>query len=373
MLLPVGISFYTFQTLSYTIDVYRGKKSPEKHFGYFALYVSFFPQLIAGPIERSTSLLPQLRKKIFFNYNQVKKYILLICWGFFKKIVVADNLGVIVDIFYNTPTQIENGGLLYLISTYFFAFQIYCDFSGYSDIAIGTAGILGYKLTKNFNRPYIAKSIRGFWQRWHISLSTWFKDYLYIPLGGNKVIHYKMYINLLITFIISGLWHGASWTFIIWGSIHGLIIVTSKLIYRKMSNTKYHLQTIFPNKIKIFITFHIVLFSWIFFRSINLTDAIFILNEIPKSIIFIINNISQINQGTNIFGLSELVSVWDIAFSFMLIFFLLTIEWLQNKIDIPSYILSKRYYWRWLIYFSIFFSILFLGRFQSKEFIYFQF
>ena len=223
-LLPVGISFYTFQTLSYTIDIYRRKQKPEYHFGRFALFVSFFPQLVAGPIERSVNLIPQFRQDFKFEYERVKEGILLMVWGFFKKVVIADRLAEYVNLVYNNPADFA--GLQNVIATFFFSFQIYCDFSGYSDIAIGSALIMGYRLMTNFRRPYFAASIGEFWHRWHISLSTWFRDYVYISLGGNRVVKWRYYYNLFITFLVSGLWHGAEWTFVIWGAIHGFYTVS---------------------------------------------------------------------------------------------------------------------------------------------------
>ncbi|MGE0267487.1 MAG: MBOAT family protein [Candidatus Omnitrophota bacterium] len=213
VLLPVGISFYTFQSLSYTIDVYSGKRPAEKHLGLFALYIAFFPQLVAGPIERSTHLLPQLYKKNHVDYQRVTDGLKLILWGLFKKIVIADRLAYFVNYVYNNPAG--GHGYYILIATYFFAFQIYCDFSGYSDIAIGSAQVMGYELMENFKRPYLAQSIPEFWKRWHISLSTWFKEYLYFPLGGNRVPVLLWARNILVVFLLSGIWHGANWTFFV--------------------------------------------------------------------------------------------------------------------------------------------------------------
>jgi len=237
-LLPVGISFYTFQTLSYTIDVYSGKKEPEKHFGIFALYVSFFPQLVAGPIERSTRLLPQFYKHYKIDYVRIRDGVLLMVWGFFKKVVIADRLSEYVNTVYNNADNY--GGFHDIIATFFFGTQIYCDFSGYSDIAIGSAMVLGYDLMLNFRRPYLSRSIKEFWSRWHISLSTWFRDYLYIPLGGNRVVKWRWYYNLFITFLISGLWHGANWTFVVWGALHGFYLLAAIVTNNwrnKMSDT----------------------------------------------------------------------------------------------------------------------------------------
>ena len=243
IILPVGISFYTFQTLSYTIDIYRKQLEPTKDALSFFAFVAFFPQLVAGPIERAAHLLPQFYKIHKFNYNQVKSGLLLMAFGLFKKMVIADRLAILVNQVYNNPTEYE--GVQIIIATIFFAFQIYCDFSGYSDIAIGLARTMGFDLMKNFDSPYLSKSITEFWRRWHISLSTWFRDYVYIPLGGSRNGKYKMYFNLFAVFLVSGLWHGAAMTFIIWGAIHGFIIVIEKaftkqrkLLYKKLKISK---------------------------------------------------------------------------------------------------------------------------------------
>lgn len=226
LLLPVGISFYTFQALGYSIDVYRGTTSVEKNFFTYALFVSFFPQLVAGPIERSNSLLPQFKVKQKFDYDRTMAGIRMIIWGFFLKLALADRCGTYVDAVFNHILQ-HNGGS-YLIASLLFPFQIYGDFAGYSLVAIGTARILGFNLMENFRRPYFSTSVTEFWRRWHISLSTWFKDYLYIPLGGNRVGKVRNYFNLLTTFVISGLWHGANWTFVVWGFLHGVILCIEK-------------------------------------------------------------------------------------------------------------------------------------------------
>ena len=226
-LLPVGISFYTFQTLSYTIDIYRGQQKAEKNFFLFALYVSFFPQLVAGPIERSTNLLPQFKIKHTFDYDRVRWGLSLILLGLFKKIVIADRFAIYADEIFDHPG--EYTGLAAIMGTIFFTFQIYCDFSGYTDVAIGSARVLGFKLMDNFKGPYLSKSIKEFWRRCHISLSTWFRDYLYIPLGGNRAGQNKLYRNLIIVFLVTGLWHGANWTFIVWGMFHGVFLIVERL------------------------------------------------------------------------------------------------------------------------------------------------
>jgi len=270
IILPIGLSFHTFQAMSYTIEIYRGNFKAEKHFGIYALYVMFYPQLVAGPIERPQNILPQLRKKNDIDYDRVVSGLKMMLWGFFKKIVIADRLSVIVNHVYASPTDYDSVSLLF--ATYCFAFQIYCDFSGYSDIAIGAAKVMGYDLMENFKTPYISKSIKEFWERWHISLSSWFRDYLYIPLGGNRVVKWRWYYNLLIVFIISGFWHGASWTFVVWGSLHGLYLVIALLLshcFKEYLETKSKLI----NWFKIIFTFHLVMFAWVFFRAKSISDA----------------------------------------------------------------------------------------------------
>lgn len=285
ILLPMGISFYTFQTLSYTIDVYRREIEPEQNFFRLALFVTFFPQLVAGPIERPDRLLPQFDKKVNFDIYRVLDGIKIMLIGFFKKIVIADRLAVAVNTVYNSP--MDYSGSYYIIATILFAFQIYCDFAGYSEIALGTAKVLGIDLMRNFERPYLSKSIREFWGRWHISLSTWFRDYLYIPLGGNRVSKSRHYFNLFITFLLSGLWHGASWTFVIWGGLHGLYQVlgniTSKARGRIKSSLKMDKSAIFK-LFQIIFTFTLVSFAWIFFRANSISDAVYIVKNLFSDI-----------------------------------------------------------------------------------------
>lgn len=282
VLLPVGISFYTFQTLSYTIDVYRGRLEPEKHLGIFALYVSFFPQLVAGPIERSTHLLPQLRQQPKWDWQRMQSGFFLMISGYFKKVVIADNVAVLVEQVYGNVHNYS--GLALIVATIFFAFQIYCDFSGYSDIAIGTAKILGFDLMTNFRRPYLSKSIKEFWGRWHISLSSWFKDYVYIPLGGNRVGYARWMINLLITFTLSGLWHGAAMTFVIWGVLNGVYLVGGQMLKPLKDKLKAIFHVKDSNPLYKFgawaITMCLVLIGWVFFRADTLQDALYILTHL---------------------------------------------------------------------------------------------
>lgn len=272
VLLPVGISFYTFQTLSYSIDVYNEKIKPEKHLGIFALYVSFWPQLVAGPIERASRLLPQFRKKVNLSYTNFLLGLNQIALGFFKKLVVADRLALYVDNVYGPFFQ-ETNTISLLLGVFFFGIQIYCDFSGYSDIAIGSARLMGIDLMENFKRPYLSKSISEFWKRWHISLSTWFKDYVYIPLGGNRAIKWKWYYNLIFTFVVSGLWHGANWTFIFWGALHGFYLVSAIVFAPFLRKAGEKIKLLNSNFLNIMVTFILVMFAWIFFRAENLTHA----------------------------------------------------------------------------------------------------
>lgn len=278
LLLPVGISFYTFQTLSYSIDVYNGKLKPEKHYGQFSLYVAFFPQLVAGPIERATHLLPQFHKHHSFDYQRFVGGVQQMLWGFFKKIVIADRLAIYVQEVYAHPG--DENGITLLIGTYFFAFQIYCDFSGYSDIAIGAARIMGYDLMDNFRTPYLSKSVREFWTRWHISLSTWFRDYLYIPLGGNRVVKWRWYMNLMLVFLVSGFWHGANWTFLVWGGIHGVALIVETWVFPLWETGPLKKLGKFGNLIRVALCFHLVLLAWVFFRAESVGDAGLIIQKI---------------------------------------------------------------------------------------------
>ena len=291
IILPVGISFYTFQTMSYTIDVFKGNLKPTKDFISFAAFVAFFPQLVAGPIERASNLVPQILKKRIFKYEIGVQGLKLIFWGLFKKVVIADSLAPIVnDIFGNYQNF---GGITLWLGAIYFAFQIYCDFSGYSDIAIGTSKLFGFELMSNFKFPYFSRNIGEFWRRWHISLSTWFRDYLYIPLGGSQKGKWKSIRNVFIIFVISGLWHGANWTFVVWGLFHSILFIPS-FIFK--TNRKYVSSNIAENSylpslkelLQIGSTFLLVTVGWVFFRSETINDAsIYLLNmtknfEIPK-------------------------------------------------------------------------------------------
>ena len=272
-ILPVGISFYTFQALGYSIDVYRGTTKVERDFATYALFVSFFPQLVAGPIERSNNLLPQFKQQHRFDYEAVLSGVKLMVWGYFMKLALADRCGIYVDAIFNNVDK-HNGGS-YLVASLLFPFQIYGDFAGYSLIAIGVARVMGFRLMENFRRPYFATSVGEFWHRWHISLSTWFKDYVYIPLGGNRVGRLRNYFNLLVTFVISGIWHGANWTFIAWGALHGLLQCAEKKIgwaKREWKGT--------PRVCHMMLTFSMVCLTWIIFRANSLKEAVSVIQGI---------------------------------------------------------------------------------------------
>lgn len=363
ILLPVGISFYTFQALSYTMDIYRGNLKAEHHFGRYALFVSFFPQLVAGPIERSTNLLPQFRKKINFNFKKLWDGVFIILCGLFKKVVIADRLAVVVNTIYDDPTKYS--GYPLIIATIFFTFQIYCDFSAYSDIAIGSAKIMGFDLMKNFDRPYFSKSISEFWRKWHISLSTWFRDYLYFPLGGNRTSKFKRYRNILIVFITSGIWHGASWNFMIWGALHG-ISLTLELILKPFKEFTIKILKIKTESygfklFQISFTFFLVSFAWIFFRANTLPDAIYISKNI-----FVINSFEIINTG---------LTTFDFTLSKYLILFLILIQFIQRNTNLKEKLFNENLLVRWLFFLILIIAIIFWGYYPTEpsQFIYFQF
>lgn len=363
VLLPVGISFYTFQSLSYTIDVYRGDRAPERHVGLFALYVSYFPQLVAGPIERSTTLLPQLREACTFRADRFADGIKLIIWGLFKKVVVSDQMAVFVDRAYAQPW--DQHGWVLLLGTYFFAFQIYCDFSGYSDIAIGSARLMGHDLMINFRRPYFSTSLTNFWRRWHVSLSTWFRDYLYFPLGGNRVSFHRSCANIMTVFVISGVWHGASWTYIIWGFIHGVILVAERIGQRMKALPVLSWlngggrTAAWTTRI---VTFHIVLLSWVFFRASYVQDALHITTQILR-------DLGDVN-------LAAIASVWalpSVAGLLLLLGFLLAVEAAADSDDFGKLFANRSRWFRWGFYYLLLLMIMLVGKYDGKAFIYFQF
>lgn len=361
LLLPVGISFYTFQTLSYCIDVYRGNIKAEKHFGYYATFVSFFPQLVAGPIERPDNLLPQLRKEKEFDYNKAVYGLKLMTVGFFKKIVVADNLAYYVDMVYNDLSYYQ--GFALVLAAFFFTIQIYCDFSGYSDIAKGSAKLLNIDLMDNFKTPYFSTTIKEFWSRWHISLSSWFKDYVYIPLGGNRCSRLRHYFNLLATFLVSGLWHGANITFVIWGGIHGLLQILEDIFHIK-KNTKTYSFSWF---IRVILVFMLMSITWVFFRASNLHDALYIFRHMFDGIT---NLRSYIVSGLYSFGVKATCLLTMLAIYLIPLFI---IDYINVKYDALTILNNKPIAIRYLAYFVMLLMILLLHYVGEVNFIYFQF
>jgi len=359
ILLPIGLSFHTFQAMSYTIEVYRGNQKAERNFGIYALYVMFYPQLVAGPIERPQNLLHQFYEKHYFEFTRIVEGLKLMLWGFFLKLVIADRLAIYVNAVYNNPDK--HTGITLAVATVFFAFQVYCDFCGYSNIAIGAGKVMGFKLMTNFNRPYFSHSISEFWKRWHISLSTWFKDYLYFSLGGNRVSIPRWYFNLLIVFVISGLWHGANWTFIIWGALNGFYLVFA--IITKNWRKRF-IQTIgldklpkFNNFLQILITFVLTCFALTFFRANSTRDALLIAKKI-----------------FSFKGPLYIEVLYQFIYCIVGIVFLLLIEIKQeyyNHTSLPFK--TNNWLSEQLAYGMLVILILMLGVLDGGEFIYFQF
>ena len=356
IILPVGISFYTFQTMSYTIDVYRGKLAPTRNLFAFLAFVSFFPQLVAGPIERATNLLPQFLRRRTLDLDKARDGLRQMLWGFFKKLVVADNLAPLVKNAYEHWAQLS--GLDLALGTFLFAIQIYCDFSGYSDIAIGSARLFGINLMRNFAFPYFSRDIAEFWRRWHISLSTWFRDYVYLPLGGSRASTSRRIVNVMVTFTVSGFWHGANWTFIAWGFLNGVYYIPLMLAGQERKNTDIiAVNRRLPSPIEgiqVLATFLLTLLAWVFFRSASLSDA---LGYISRT-----------------FTTSWLVRPSGrviVAVGYSLV--MLLAEWVQrhnhhaltvDRLPTPA---------RWGVYAAVSIAILLLGNFGDVQFIYFQF
>ncbi len=363
VVLPLGVSFHTFQALSYTIDVYRGRQEPERNLGRFALFIAFFPQLVAGPIERAWHLLPQLVVRQEVDYERVTSGLKLMAWGFFKKVVIADRLAVYVNDVYDSPTR--HTGLQILVATYLFAYQIYCDFSGYSDIAVGAARVMGFELTVNFRRPYLAQSVRDFWRRWHISLSTWFRDYVYLPLGGSRAGATRHTLNLAIVFLVSGLWHGANWTFVVWGALHGLYVIvglwTAPVRTRIAAATSFESIPRLARVVRTLVTFHLVLVAWIFFRAATVGDAVTMLGRIFSAF--------EPAAGIALRGF-DAVELW---LSLVSIVALEAVHLFQERRSVGRAIAARPAWFRWTLYFAVVLIILLFGRFDERQFIYFQF
>ena len=362
-LLPAGLSFYTFSCVSYVVDIYHEKLPPERHLGRFALYIAFFPKLLAGPIERVTTFLPQLRTPLRFTPEQVTLGLQLILWGLFKKVVIADRLALFVDSAYEMPALASPVALI--IATYFYAFQIYCDFSGYSDIAIGVARVLGIDLMENFRRPYLARSVPEFWSqnRWHISLNTWFRDYLYIPLGGSRVPKLRFYLNILAVFMVSGLWHGAAWTFVAWGALNGffhLLTLAARGAKERIAKD-FHLPGPLGTFLSIITTFHLILVTWVFFRAASFEDAFAVFSRVAQSF-------------SSLPGLlRNYAYTGEFYLSVGLIVVLMLVEVLDEWRAFWARLSERPTYLRWAFYYALVFCLIIIGLWGQQQFVYMQF
>jgi len=360
LLLPVGISFYTFQTLSYVVDVYRGDIEAEHHFGYYATFVSFFPQLVAGPIERTGNLLPQIKRSNKFKYEQATYGMKLMAWGLYKKIVIADTLSKYVTCVFSNPRGYV--GFSIVLALIFFAIQIYCDFSGYSDIAIGTAKLFGVELTINFKSPFFSQSIKELWSRWHITLSSWFRDYVYIPLGGSRKGKKRYCVNMLLTFFASGLWHGANWTFVIWGGMHGLAQIVEKFFLPKKKGRSQGLV----GWIRMIFVFSYFCFALVFFGANSLSDSAYLIGHIFENIS---NPVSYFRRGFTAIGMGK----FELATIVLTVLVLGVYDYKSLKCDCIEKISNMHVAVRYPIYLAIIILIMFLKSGEEVEFVYFQF
>jgi len=372
VLLPVGISFYTFQALSYTMDVYRGELKPEKNFFKYALFVSFFPQLVAGPIERSKNLVSQISEEHYFDGRRVVNGLLLMLYGLFMKLILADRLSILVDSIFDNYTSYS--GLYIVVAAVAFGLQIYCDFGSYSNIAIGAAEVMGFGLMQNFRQPYLATTVADFWRRWHISLTSWFRDYLYIPLGGNKKGKVRKYINIMIVFLLSGLWHGASWSFVVWGGLNGMYQIIGDLLrpVKEALRSLFHLnkESFSHRVLQQIITFILVDFAWIFFRAGNMETAV----NVIKGIFTIFNpwiffDGKLCNLGLDVKDMNVLV--------IGLLLLLLTDILNEMNICIRDFIFKQDLWFRWVFYITVVMLLMIFGiygpSYSAADFIYFQF
>ena len=387
ILVPLGISYYTFHSLSYLIEVYRGVQKPERHLGIFSLYILFFPKMVAGPIERPQNLLPQFRAEHSFDYTRIMDGMKLMAWGFFKKIVIADRAAIVVNEVFNRPQ--DYWGVYLIIATLCFVFQVYCDFSGYSDIAIGAAQVFGITLTVNFRRPYLSTSIPDLWRRWHISLISWFRDYVYIPMGGNRVSKFRWQYNIFLIFFLSGIWHGANWTFIIWASLNGFYSLCSiwteslrNKVTRMIGLTKI---PVFHRMLKILITFLLFTFAAIFFRANTTTDALYIITHLFTGIGDLLKTLLAMNyemfksylviqNKTTFLGFAKPAFLPEMITLACAIVAMEIIQIIQENSDrrMRDIISQKPWFVQWALYYGLVFAIIFLGM-SGQQFIYFKF
>ena len=370
IVLPIGLSFHTFQSMSYTIEVYRGRQKAEHHFGIYALYVMFYPQLVAGPIERPQHMLHQFRERHAFDEARVRSGLQLMAWGMFKKVVIADRLAIPVNEVFG-HYQLYSGPA-FLLATIYFAVQIYCDFSGYSDIAIGSAQVMGFQLMQNFRRPYHARSVAEFWTRWHISLSSWFRDYLYIPLGGSRVAKWRWCLNVLIVFLVSGLWHGAQWTFVAWGALHGIYLIAENLLApwagRLTKLTRLNRIPRLLIDVQVLLTFGLVCYAWIFFRAGSLSQVWYMSTGLLHGYGALLNR-STVGPLLIPFG-----GPYGLSLSLGLIALLEGVHLLQIRGSIRERLAAQPAWMRWSVYYAGIAALVLFGVFaQPSSFIYFQF
>ncbi len=362
LVVAVGLSFYTFSCVSYLADVHAARLPPERHLGHFALYVSFFPKLLAGPIERAQPFLAQIRRPVAFSAAGVSLGLRLMLWGLFKKAVIADRLAAFVDVAYAQPAFSPPADLV--LGTYFFAFQLYCDFSGYSDMAIGAAKVLGVDLMENFRRPYFSTSVPEFWsRRWHLSLATWFRDYMYIPMGGSRRSRLRQYANVMAVFLVSGLWHGANWTFVVWGGVNGLYQVFS-LMTRRVREQLAGAVTMPPAVravLRGLLTFHLILVTWVFFRAASLSDATTVLSRVVTSLASLPRS------------LQVRVASGEIVLSLGLIAVLVGVEALDERRSVWERLAARPLYLRWAVYYAVLVCLIVLGIWNLQQFVYMQF
>ena len=374
ILLPVGISFYTFQALSYTMDVYRKDVVAERNFLKYALFVSFFPQLVAGPIERSSNLVHQISERHYFDFHRMVRGLVLMLWGFFQKMVIADRAAAFVDTVYNDPGNPNHTGFIVVVATMLFAVQVYCDFSSYSDIARGAAEVMGFRLMKNFDTPYFSQSVAEFWRRWHISLSSWFRDYLYIPLGGNRKGTIRKYINLMIVFLVSGLWHGASWNYVIWGGLNGFYQVFGSITkpWRDTVSRKLGVKPdAFSTRLwRTLVTFGLICFAWIFFRASYLSVSLVLI----RNMISVFNPWIFTDGSLFLCGLDR-PEMLVLGLSLLALFVVSFAKY--RGVQVREWIFSQGICFRYVLYLMVLFIILIFGIYGSgydaAQFIYFQF
>lgn len=370
LILPIGLSFHTFQSLSYVIEVYRGNYKAERHLGIYALYVMFYPQLVAGPIERPGNLIHQLREKHSFDADRVLNGLKLMVWGFFKKVVIADRIAVVVDEVYRHPTDFT--GIPLIAAAIFFGVQVYCDFSGYSDIAIGSAQVMGVRLMENFNLPLHSTSVTEFWRRWHISLMTWFRDYVYIPLGGNRLGQGRRYLNVFLTFTLSGLWHGAGWGFVLWGSLNGCYLILSNAtenIRRKWVQwIRLNRWPILHKGLQIAFSFLLFCFTLIIFRAKSLSDAIYVVTHLGTGL----SDRAGIQMSFESLYRSGL-DRYELIIAVVSIGFMEFIHWIEKRGDMRQMFSDKPVWVRWTLYYVLVLFLIFFGVYYGHAFIYFQF